>query len=139
MIGIDTNILARYYIDDPDDTQSARQRTLARRIFSESPALFVPLTVVIEFEWVARAFYELTPDQFAPLVEHLSGLPNVRVEHWERVTDALAWHRQGIDFADALHLASSTGCEKFLTFDDKRFARRATRLKAKPSVAVPRA
>jgi hypothetical protein len=54
MIAVDTNILARFYCDDPE---SKRQRPLARRVMIESPAVFVPLTVVLEFEWVMRGLY----------------------------------------------------------------------------------
>lgn len=57
MIGLDTNILARFYVDDPNDLQAVKQRPIARRIMTESPQLFVPLTVILELEWVLRAFY----------------------------------------------------------------------------------
>ena len=57
MIGLDTNILARFYVDDPNDPEAAKQRPIARRIITESPQLFVPLTVILELEWVLRAFY----------------------------------------------------------------------------------
>ena len=38
---------------------------------------------------------------------------------------AAAWHAKGIDFADALHLAKSASCSELVTFDARRFARRA--------------
>lgn len=50
MIGLDTHILARFYVDDPNDPEAAKQRPVARRILVESPQLFVPLTVVLELE-----------------------------------------------------------------------------------------
>ena len=46
MIALDTNILARFYVDDPNDPEAIKQRPIARRILTESPRLFVPLTVV---------------------------------------------------------------------------------------------
>ena len=39
MIGIDTNILARFYCEDPDDPEAARQRPKARKLILESNAL----------------------------------------------------------------------------------------------------
>ncbi|MFZ1326004.1 MAG: hypothetical protein WAT67_08325 [Candidatus Contendobacter sp.] len=39
MIGLDTNILARFYVDDPNDPEAAKQRPVARRILVESPQL----------------------------------------------------------------------------------------------------
>ena len=37
MIALDTNILARFYVDDPADPEASRQRPIARRIVAESP------------------------------------------------------------------------------------------------------
>ena len=61
MIAVDTNILARFYCDDPDDPEAARQQIVAKRVMVESEAIFVPLTVILEFEWVMRGFYEAEP------------------------------------------------------------------------------
>ncbi len=71
------------------------------------------------------------------VVKHLLGLPNVNVEEWPRIVDALAWHTEGLDFADALHLLASSHCTGFMSFDDRRFARRAERLGVTPIVVVP--
>ena len=137
MIALDTNILARFYVDDPNDPEAAKQRPIARRILSEIPALFVPLSVVLELEWVLRAFYGFGAAEFIRVIQHLLGLPNVRVEDWPQVVDALVWHGQGLDFADALHLRASLDCAASYTFDDRRFARRVARLEIKPVVTVP--
>ncbi len=139
MIALDTNILARFYVDDPNDPEAAKQRPVARRILVESPQLFVPLTVVLELEWVLRAFYGFGTHEFIGVIEHVLGLPNVSVEDWPRVADALVWHGQGMDFADALHLRASSHCDELLSFDDRRFARRAARMKISPPVKVPAA
>lgn len=61
MIAVDTNILARFYCEDPADPEAKRQRPVARRVVVESPAIFVPLTVILELEWVMRGFYEVEP------------------------------------------------------------------------------
>jgi predicted nucleic-acid-binding protein len=138
MIGVDTNILARFYCDDPDDPEAKRQRPVARRLMIGSSAIFVPLTVILEFEWVMRGFYEAQPETFCRTVEHLLGMPHVTVERWEAVKDALDLHRRGLEFSDALHWACSTSCERFVSFDDRKFVRRARRLGLAPGVAVPR-
>jgi len=137
MIAIDTNILARFYVDDPGDPEAAKQRPIARRILSDSPAVFVPLTVVLELEWVLRAFYRFGSEDFVRVVGHLMGLPNVTVESWTRVADALELHGKGLDFADALHLCAAVDCDAFVTFDDRRFARRAGSMGVTPRVKVP--
>ncbi len=137
MIAVDINVLARFYCEDADDPESARQRPRARRVMLDSPAVFVSLSVVLELEWVMRGFYELPADAFCRTAEHLLGIPHVTVERWEAVKDAVDLHRRGLDFADALHWACSATCERFLTFDDRRFARRARRLGLKPAVVLP--
>jgi predicted nucleic-acid-binding protein len=137
MIALDTNILARFYVDDPADPEAAKQRRIAHRLLTESPHVFVPLTVILELEWVLRAFYGFGAEDFVRVVNHLLGLPNVNVEEWARISDALAWHTDGLDFAGALHLLASSRCTEFLSFDDRKFARRAKRLGVTPSVVVP--
>jgi len=130
MIALDTNILARFYVNDPTDPQALKQRPVARRLLTESPQVYVPLTVILELEWVLRAFYGFGAEDFVRVIKHLLGLPNVRVEEWARIVDAL-------DFADALHLLASHHCTEFFSFDDRRFARRAKKLKLTPMVIVP--
>ena len=137
MIALDTNLLARFYVEDPNDPEAAKQRPIARRILTDSPHLFVPLTVVLELEGVLQAFYGFGAAEFIRVIEHWLGLPNVSVEDWPRVADALAWHGEGLDFADALHLRASPHCDAFYTFDDRRFARRARRLGLRPPVIGP--
>jgi predicted nucleic-acid-binding protein len=138
MIALDTNVLARFYCDDPQDPEAGRQGPIARRIVLESPALYVPLTVVLELEWVMRGFYRLEPRSFCDAVEHLLGMPHVTVERWEALKDALDLHRRELDFADALHWACSRGTERFVTFDDRRLVRRARRLRLAPEIVLAR-
>lgn len=137
MIAIDTNILARFYCEDLDDPEADRQRVIARKLMVESKSIFVPVTVVLEFEWVMRAFYEASPDAFCDAVEHLLGMQHVTVDRWEQVKDAVDLHRRGLDFADALHVACSSNCNQFMTFDDRKFVRRARLLGLEPRVLVP--
>jgi len=137
MRAIDTNILARFYVEDEQDKEAAKQRQIARRVMEHTPALFVPKTVVLELEWVMRGFYEFAPSAIADALENLLGLPNVTVEDHPSVAAAVGHLRRGLDFADALHLAASRGCTELLTFDRRRFAARARRLGLKPACTVP--
>jgi predicted nucleic-acid-binding protein len=138
MIALDTNVLARFYCDDPGDPEARRQRPIARRIVLETPAVYVPLTVVLELEWVIRGFYELPPAAFCDAVDHLLGMPHATVERWEAVKDAVELHRRGLDFADALHWACSRSCKRLVTFDDRRLVRRARRLGLLPKIVLAR-
>lgn len=136
MISVDTNILARFYCDDPHDPEAKRQRPLARRVIVDSPALFVPVTVVLELEWVMRGFYEIGREAFCAVIDHLLGMRHVTVERWEAVKDAVDLHRGGLDFADALHFSTSRGCETLMTFD-RSFLRAVGRSQVKPAVSLP--
>ena len=138
MIAVDTNVLARFYVDDPGDPEAERQRPAARRLLERESAIFVPITVVLELEWVVRAFYGFSPEEFAGVMGHLAGLPNVTLESRADALAAVDLHVGGLDFADALHLVRSRDCDAFFTLDDRGFARRARRLSGSPRVQVPR-
>lgn len=139
MIGLDTNVLARYYLGGHDaDAATTRQQQAARRLIEGSQALFVCKTVLLELEWVMRGAYGSTPAQFAGVLEHVLSLPQVTVEDRLSVEAALAGHRGGLDFADALHHASCRTCQSMASFDDRRFARRAGKLGLAPALTVPR-
>ena len=136
MIGLDTNVLARYYIDDASDAQAKKQRLAARRLIESGQALMVSKTVVLELEWVMRGYYGFTPIEVASVLRHLLGLPHVTVEHREVVEQAVANIDAGVDFADALHHASYKVSASVATFDDRKFARRANKLGMVPTVMV---
>ena len=57
MRALDTNVLARFFVDDADDAQAAKLRPAAVAALSERS--FVSVTVLLELEWVMRGFYEL--------------------------------------------------------------------------------
>ncbi len=77
-------------------------------------------------------------DRVIECLEHLIALPGITVEDRDEIEAALSHCRNGIDFADALHLAASSACSELLTFDDRGYARRAKKLRLKPAVSVPR-
>ena len=113
MTAVDTNILVRLFTAD-----DARQFQKARSLFSDHD-IFIPDTVLLETEWVLRFAYKFEAAAINGALVNLLGLPNVRVTRPEMMAKALEWHRQGLDFADALHLAASQEQERFLTFDAK--------------------
>ncbi|MFM8331069.1 MAG: type II toxin-antitoxin system VapC family toxin [Candidatus Methylumidiphilus sp.] len=134
MKSVDTNVLVRYYAqDDPN------QSNAATKILATEPDLFVSKTVLIEFWWVlTRAEkFSFPLDKVVAVIEHLIGLPNISIEDDAAVLKALSWCHLGLEFPDALHLSSSSRCETMLTFDDRKFARRANRLGLHPPCYVP--
>jgi predicted nucleic-acid-binding protein len=136
MIGIDTNILARYYIEDRNDEEASHQRIVARRLIESGRALMVSKTVILEFEWVMRGYYGFTANQVISVLQHLLYLPQVTIEDRSAVEHAISYCEAGIALADALHHASYRECESMATFDDRKFARRAKKLRLSPTVMV---
>ncbi len=115
MIAIDTNILVRYAVkDDPQQTSLATD-------FLAKHLCFVLKTVLLEFVWVlgSSSGYNLPRPVVIERVKHVLGLPNIITQDEDIVVLALNWHEAGMDFADALHLASSLPVEAFATFDKK--------------------
>jgi predicted nucleic-acid-binding protein len=136
MIGLDTNVLARYYIDDATDAEAARQREAAQRLIESGNPLLVSKTVLLELEWVMRGYYGFEPAEVSRVLTHLLTLENVEIEDCDAVQQAVESHAAGLDFADGLHHASYRQCDGMATFDDRRFARRARRLGLLPPVTL---
>ncbi|MEO8203763.1 MAG: type II toxin-antitoxin system VapC family toxin [Betaproteobacteria bacterium] len=138
MVALDTNILARYYVDEENAPRATQaQREAARRVIEGGSELFVAKTVLLELEWVMRGGYGLGRKEVLRAFEHLLSLPAINVEDRSAVESAIANLRSGLDFADALHHASGRACAEFLTFDARRFAARARKLAITPPVRVP--
>jgi predicted nucleic-acid-binding protein len=130
---LDTNVLARFFIDDADDPQAARQRPAAVAALSERS--FVSVTVLLELEWVMRGFYELPKRDISRVLRALAGIQHVTVEDRDAVLVAIDSFDKGLDFADALHLARSSRASGLATFD-QRLARGAKKLALVPPVEL---
>ena len=120
MRAIDTNVLVRALVRD-EPAQSAR----AQALMSEHD-IFIPVTVMLELEWVLRSHYAYAPKLVAQALAKITALGNVVVGERAAVLAATARVAQGWDFADALHHALSEGCDDFATLDAD-LARRASR------------
>jgi predicted nucleic-acid-binding protein len=131
MKAVDTKVLARFFVDDPDDPESVRQRPLATAVLAQK--CFVPVSVLLEFEWVLRGFYGLGPAEVERIFRALLGVEHWVVEDRTRVLKATDWLAAGLDFADALHLSRSSHTAGLLTFD-RRFATRAAEAGTNPLV-----
>ena len=136
MIGLDTNVLARYYIEDKADAQAQRQRVVARRLIESGQPLMVCKTVVLELEWLMRGYYGFSQAEAISVLRHLLALSHITVEDRDAVEQALSSCDAGIDLADALHHASYRSCTSMASFDDRRFARRAKKLGLVPNVML---
>jgi predicted nucleic acid-binding protein len=125
MRAVDTDVVVRYLAND-DPAQAARARRLLDR-----EDVFVSLTVLLETEWVLRGVLGLAPAYVVCALRAFAGLPRVTVENPAAAAQALDWAEQGLDFADALHLAAAQPHDGFVTFD-RALIKAARRLGAPP-------
>lgn len=135
MKALDTNVLARFFIDDSDDPQAAKQRPAAVAALSERA--FVSVTVLVEFEWVMRGFYQLPKRDMLAVIRALAGIEHVTIEDRDAVLAAVDAFAAGLDFADALHMCRSARVASFATFD-QQLAKRAKALALEPPVELLR-
>jgi len=129
MIAVDTNLLARLLLQD-----DAAQHKKVKALFKTRQVFTSPVTVLLELVWVLES-RDRSTEQIAAGLMALLDLPNFKPERAEAVREALHNYRQGMGFADALHLALSDSHQKFVTFD-KAFIRQAKKLGLKPDVVL---
>ena len=113
MISVDTNVIIRLLTGD-DQVQFKK----AKAIFSEEN-VFIATTVILESEWVLRYAYHFEQAEIVNAFQSLFGLSNIRLQDPLAIANALEWYQDGMDFADAIHLAQSKESESFITFDKK--------------------
>ena len=131
MIALDTNILARYLLDD-----EPAQARAARRLLADAKAEYwIPVTVVLELAWVLRKS-DAPRAVIMDRLRDLLSLRNVRAQNADLVFQALRWAAQGMDLADALHLVLSGKAERFATFDEA-LVKQARKLGVQPPVSAP--
>jgi predicted nucleic-acid-binding protein len=133
MRALDTTVLARFFVDDVDDAQAARQRPAAIAALAERS--FVSVTVLLELEWVMRGFYGLPARDVSRVLRALASIEHITLEDRDAVLMAVDAFDKGLNFADALHLARSARASGFSTFD-QRLAKRAKALALMPPVEM---
>jgi len=119
MIGVDTNILARYFTQD-----NLEQAKIVEQIiesYATSPnSLFVNNIVMCELVWVLGRGYKYTKEQISEVIKQMLSTEEFAFENQKLLWLALNQYTQNkLDFADALigELNKEAGCQKTLTFD----------------------
>lgn len=118
MIGLDTNVLVRYMMQD-DARQSPLATRLVESLRSQATG-FVPLVVVVEIGWVLSSAYDLDRTQLVEAFEALLRTKELVIDQAETVWKALrVFQSTNADFADCLieRSASAAGCGQTMTFD----------------------
>ncbi len=107
------NVIVRLLTGD-DQEQFEKSKALFSR-----ESVLITTSVILECEWVLRYAYHFKQPEITIAFQSLFGLPNVQLEDPLVISNAIECHQNGMDFADALHLAQSKDAEAFVTFDKK--------------------
>lgn len=129
MMALDTNILARYLLNDESGQTESATALLAR-----DKDYTAPPTVMLELVWVLKV-NGCAREEIVKALRLLLGLPNFKPKEFEAICYAIRWYEEGMDFGDALHMALSAGDEGFCTFD-KSLGKTAASIGAIPQVKV---
>ncbi|MCF4164338.1 type II toxin-antitoxin system VapC family toxin [Zavarzinia compransoris] len=129
MIGIDTNVLVRYLVQD-DPAQSAAATEIIDNLSAGAPG-FLSQVALVETVWVLARAYKMPRAFIAGTIDTLLRSPEITVEGAEAGHRALAVYRAtDADFADALiaEAGRQAGCGETVTFDKKAAAATGMRL-----------
>jgi len=118
MIGLDTNVLVRYIMQD-DVKQSAKATALIESLDADRHG-FISVVSILELYWVLTSCYDLNNDQVKVALEVLLRTRQIVVDRADQILRALRVFESGkADFADCLieRTAAAAGCEETFTFD----------------------
>lgn len=125
LIGIDTNVLVRYFTQDDTKPFAPVRRFLEKRLHEDAPG-HVSLVVLAELVWVLVSRYSASRNEVVAVLEELLADSRLRVQDAMAVWAAVdEFEATSVDFADALIVAVDRehGCERTVTLD-----RRAARI-----------
>ncbi|WP_316151286.1 type II toxin-antitoxin system VapC family toxin [Cupriavidus sp. BIC8F] len=120
MIGLDTNVLVRYFAQD-DPVQASKATALIESLTAETPG-YVTQVVLVEVVWVLGRAYGTDRDQIAQVIETLLRTKELVIEAAATVWRALRLYAaSSADFADCLieRACHEAQCEYTATFDTK--------------------
>lgn len=118
MIGLDTNVIVRYMMDD-DSVQSPIATRLVESLGPEKLG-YVSMVTLAELVWVLRSSYDATREHVQRVISALLRSRGLRVERSDLVWLALSAYSKGTaDFADYLieRCGNAMGCDYSVTFD----------------------
>ncbi len=119
MIGLDTNVLVRYLVQD-DAAQARLASAAIESAAGRGERLRLSAVTLCELVWVLESAYDQTRGNVVRALEQIVRTADFDLEHADHVRTAIARYRStGADFADALIglVNEAAGCEYTLTFD----------------------
>jgi predicted nucleic-acid-binding protein len=121
MIGLDTNILVRYFAQD-DPLQSPKATEIIERRLTAENRGFVSIVAMVETVWVLERAYGLADPEIVNAIEGALQADVLVVENEQEVFTAMITLQEGRgSFADAViaALGARAGCDCTLPFDQK--------------------
>ena len=119
MIGLDTNVLARFLLDDDVEQSPAARKAIQRAIAAgERVAICAPM--FLELEWVLRSRDGANKGSTVAMLRQLLELHDVEVIEESAVEMALEkYESKNVDFAECLFhsIYLAHGCNSMLSFD----------------------
>lgn len=118
MIGLDTNVLVRFFGQD-DPLQHKQPDEFLGSLSGVEPG-FVALVALQELIWVMTSIYRFKRNAVIDVLDHLLSRDDIVVEQADTVRAALQLYRAGkADFPDCLisSAARAAGCARTVTFD----------------------
>jgi predicted nucleic-acid-binding protein len=120
MIGLDTNVVVRYIVqDDPKQAQAATK--LIEESCSKDNPGYLNHIVLCELVWVLRRNYKLDRQSICQVIEQIMRTDKLIIEEIQLVWKALETFRKTkADFADCLLSQRNlqAGCRYTATLDD---------------------
>lgn len=119
MIGLDTNVLVRYLVEDEEE-QAGRAAALIEKAADQDERLYVPQVVLCEVAWVLASAYGRSRAEVAAALKAIVRTAQFVIEDADLAHRALARFEAGTaDFADYVvaESAAAAGCDRVATFD----------------------
>jgi predicted nucleic-acid-binding protein len=124
LIGIDTNVLVRYVVQDDAEQAAAATSFLEAHCTSDAPG-YLSHVVLCEFVWTLRKVYRLDKANVVPVLDRVLSNAALRVQAAALARAArYDFEAGGGDYADYLiaRTHQAAGCAYTVTFD-RRAAR----------------
>ncbi len=121
MIGLDTNVLLRYLVQDEPAQSRRATEIIEKRLTPQEPG-FVSLVTVVEIVWVLKSLFGRSQQEIAGDLEMILAADTLEVQNEMEVYQAVIALRSGAGtFEDALigALGIWRGCSTTVTFDQK--------------------
>lgn len=121
MIGLDTNVLVRFLVND-DPVQGEKVRRLFQTAGEKGETFHVSLLVVQELIWVLDSVYECSRQEIIGAIDTLTRMPVFEFESMDLLHDFLNDAMvSNFDLPDLMiaHASRASGCNEVITFDRK--------------------